>query len=179
MSRNADLHVMPARSPIHDIKEVKDAVGLSARIIRRRLMRLEELGLADYKRGKFTIKSEVVSQPHHVLRSIIPSLMSLKKARGFGRYYKPTDVNFVKKNLPDGSIITLDYKVHELTGFQTPLDLHVCVDDMEDISRFLNSNRFREGRKGNVVLLPKIGSFDNLIERAFLDWAVMLSARVV
>ncbi|MYL12010.1 MAG: hypothetical protein F4010_07725, partial [Cenarchaeum sp. SB0669_bin_11] len=72
VSRNADLHVMPARSPIHDIKEVKDAVGLSARIIRRRLMRLEELGLADYKRGKFTIKSEVVSQPHHVLRSIIP-----------------------------------------------------------------------------------------------------------
>lgn len=156
-------------SPIHDIKGVKDTVGLSDRTIRRKLMRLEELGLADYKRGKFTIKSEVVSQPHHVLRSIIPSLMSLKKARRFGRYYKPTDINFVKKNLPDGSIITLDYKVHELTGFQTPLDLHVYVDDMEDISKFLKSNRFREGRKGNVVLLPKIGSFDNLIERVFLD----------
>lgn len=156
-------------SPIHDIKNLKDTVGLSDRTIRRKLARLDELGLVDYKRGKFTIKSEIVSQPYPVLQSIIPSLMSLKKARRFGRYYKPTDVNFVRRHLSDGSIITLDHKAHELTGFQTPLDLYAYVDDVESVSKFLKSCGFREGRSGNVILLPKIGSFENPIERVFLD----------
>ena len=156
-------------SPIHDIKNIKDARDLSASTIRRRLARLDELGLADYKRGKFTIKSEVVSQPYLVLQSIIPSLMSLKKARRFGKYYKPTDVNFMRRHLPSNSIITLDHKAHELTEFQTPLDLHAYVDDVEEVARFLKSCGFREGKRGNIVLLPKIGSFENLIERVFLD----------
>ena len=159
---------LPA-SPIYDLKGLKDTVGLSDRTIRRRLIRLAELGLADYHRGKFTIKREVVSQPYLVLQSIVPSLVSLKKARRFGRHYKPTDINFMKKHLPNGSIITLDHKANELTGFQTPLGLHVYVDNVEDVSRFLKSHKFREGERGNVVLLPKIGSFDNLIERVFLD----------
>ncbi len=156
-------------SPVYDLKSLKDASGLSARTIRRRLIRLEELGLADCNRGTFTIKREVVSQPYLVLQSIVSSLMSLKKARRFGRHYKPTDVNFMKKHLPNGSIITLDHRAHELTRFQTPLDLHVYVDNVEDVSKLLKSHGFREGKRGSVVLLPKIGSFENLIERVFLD----------
>lgn len=155
--------------PIYNLKNLENVVNLSARTIKRRLVRLEELGLADYKRGKFTIKREVASQPYIVLQNIFPSLMALKKARRFGRHYKPTDVNFMKKHLPRGSTITLDHKAHELTKFQTPLDLYVYVNDMEKTSKFLKSYGFREGKRGSVVLLPKIGSFEDPIERVFLD----------
>lgn len=92
-----------------------------------------------------------------------------QKARRFGRHYKPTDVNFMKKHLPKGSIITLDHKAHELTKFQTPLSLYVYVDDVENASQLLKNHGFREGKRGNIVLLPKIGSFENPIERVFLD----------
>ena len=156
-------------SPIYSIKNLENVVSVSARTVKRRLVHLEELGLADYNRGKFTIKREVISQPYIVLQNICPSLMALKKARRFGRYYKSTDVNFMKKHLPKGSIVTLDHKAHELTKFQTPLNFHVYVDDVEKVSAFLKIHRFREGERGNVVLLPKIGSFENPTERVFLD----------
>ena len=156
-------------SPIYDLKNLGNTVNVSSKTIKRRLVHLEELGLANYNRGKFTIKREVISQPYTVLQNIIPSLMSLKKARRFGKYYKSTDVNFMKKHLPKGSIITLDYKAHELTKFQIPLDLYVYVDNVEKTSKLLKSHGFREGKRGNIVLLPKIGSFENLIERVFLD----------
>ena len=156
-------------SPIYNVKNLEKTVSVSAKTIKRRLHHLEELGLANYNRGKFTIKSEVISQPYIVLQKIIPSLMSLKKARRFGRYYKTTDVNFMKKHLPKGSIITLDHKAYELTKFQTPLDLYIYVDNVEKVSNLLKSHKFREGKRGNVVLLPKIGSFEDPIERVFLD----------
>ncbi len=155
--------------PIYNLKDLENIVSVSARTIKRRLVRLEELGLADYNRGKFTVKREVISQPYMVLQTIIPSLTALKKARRFGRHYKSTDVNFMKKHLPKNSIITLDHRAHELTKFQTPLNLYVYVNDVEKISRFLKKHGFREGKRGNVVLLPKIGSFENPIERVFLD----------
>ncbi|KFM18961.1 hypothetical protein AAA799P11_00808 [Marine Group I thaumarchaeote SCGC AAA799-P11] len=75
----------------------------------------------------------------------------------------------MKKHLPKGSIITLDHKAHELTKYQTPLDLYVYVDDVEKVSKLLKNHGFREGKRGNVVLLPKVGSFENQIERVFLD----------
>ena len=156
-------------SPIYNLKNLENVVSLSAKTIKRRLVHLEELGLADYNRGKFTIKREVISQPYIVLQNIIPSLIALKKARRFGRHYKPTDVNFMKRHLPKDSIITLDHKAHELTKFQTPLNLYVYVDDVKKVSALLKSHGFREGKRGNVVLLPKIGSFENLTERVFLD----------
>ncbi len=156
-------------SPVYDLNDMKGATGLSESTIRKRMARLEELGLADYKRGKATIKREVVSQPYVVLQRIIHSLLSLKKARRFGRHYAPTDVNFAKKHLPSDSIITLDHGAYALTGFQTPLVLHAYVDSVEDVSGLLKRHGFREGKKGRVVLLPKIGSFENLIERVFLD----------
>ena len=156
-------------SPIYDLKNLGDTLSVSAKTIKRRLVCLEELGLADYNRGKFTIKREVISQPYIVLQNIIPSLIALKKARRFGRHYKPTDVNFMKKHLPKGSIITLDHKAYELTKFQIPLSLYVYVDDVKNASQLLKNHGFREGKRGNIVLLPKIGSFENPIERVFLD----------
>ncbi len=156
-------------SPIYNLNNLKGTTHLSTRTIKRRITSLVELGLADYNRGKFTIKREVISQPYVVLQNIIPSLLSLKRARRFGRYYTSTDVNFMKKHLPKGSIITLDHKAHELTKFQTPLDLYVYVNDVEKISKFLKTCGFREGKRGNIIILPKIGSFENLTERVFLD----------
>ncbi len=157
-------------SPVYNIKNLaNNVVRLSARTIKRRINSLEELGLAYCNRGVFTIKREVISQPYTVLQDLIPSLIALKRARRFGKYYKPTDVNFMRKNLPPHSIITLDYRSHELTQFQTPLNLYVYVDDIEDTSKFLKGHGFREGKRGNVILLPKIGYFENQIERVFLD----------
>ena len=127
-------------SPIYNIKNLEKIVNLSAKTIKRKVVHLEEIGLADYSRGKFTIKKEVISQPYTVLQNIFPSLMALKKARRFGRHYKTT-----------------------------PLDLHVYVNDVKKVSKFLKSCGFREGKRGKVVLLPKIGSFEDPIERIFLD----------
>ncbi|KEQ56392.1 hypothetical protein SCCGRSA3_01043 [Marine Group I thaumarchaeote SCGC RSA3] len=156
-------------SPVYDVKHLENIVHLSTKTIKRKIDLLKELGLVDYNRGKFTIKREVISQPYIVLKTIFPSLIALKKARRFGKYYKSTDVNFMKKHLPKGSIITLDHKAHELTKYQTPLDLYVYVDDVEKVSKLLKNHGFREGKRGNVVLLPKVGSFENQIERVFLD----------
>ena len=75
----------------------------------------------------------------------------------------------MKRHLPKGSVITLDHKAHELTKFQTPLSLHVYVDNVENVSKLLKRHRFREGKRGSVILLPKIGYFENPVERAFLD----------
>ena len=156
-------------SPIYDLNNLDDTIHLSTRTIKRRITSLMELGLADYNRGKFTIKREVISQPYTVLQNIVPSLLSLKRARRFGRYYTSTDVNFMKKHLPKGSVITLDHKAYELTKFQTPLNLYVYVNDVEKTSKSLKTCGFREGKRGHVIILPKIGSFENLIERVFLD----------
>lgn len=156
-------------SPIYDLKNLENIIRLSTRTIKRRIVCLEELGLANYSRGKFTIKHEVISQPYVVLRSILPSLIALKKARRFGKHYKSTDVNFMKKHLPKNSIITLDHKAYELTKFQTPLNLYVYVDNVEKVSKLLKNHGFREGKRGSVILLPKIGSFENHLERVFLD----------
>ena len=156
-------------SPIYDLNDIKDTAGVSTKTVRRRIMRLKELGLADYYRGKFTVKREVISQPYLVLQSLVDSLLSLKKARRFGRHYGPADINFARKHIPDDSIITLDYRAYELTGFQMPLDLYVYVDDVEDVAKTLKGHRFREGQRGNVVLLPKIGINGGSTERVFLD----------
>lgn len=156
-------------SPIYNLYNLESTIHLSTKTIKRRIVQLESLGLADYNRGKFTIKREVISQPYIVLQNIIPSLIALKRARRFGRYYKSTDINFMKKHLPKGSIITLDHKAHELTKYQTPLNLYVYVDNVEKTSKLLKTHGFREGKRGNIILLPKIGSFKNQIERVFLD----------
>jgi len=153
--------------PVYKVKDVGGYVH--ERTVRRRIKKLAEIGLAQYNRGKFTIKREVVAQPIIVLEKLIPSLIALTQARRFGKSYRQYDVNFMMKNLPKNSTITLDYSAHKMTKFQSAHDLYIYVDDVEKTAQFLKQNNFREGTKGNIVLLPKIGSFENPTERVFLD----------
>lgn len=155
--------------PVHVLNDLSDKMGMSVRTVRRRIKKLEELGLAKYDRGIFSVKYEVVSQPKSALNMLYSSFIALKKARRFGKFYRETDVNFVKKNLPKNSLVTLDYKAYELTRYQTPLYFYVYVDNIEKFSLFFKKNGFKEGRNGKIILLPKIGSFADETRRVFLD----------
>ena len=158
---------LPPR-PVYDLNNLK-TIDESTKTAHRRIKSLLPLGLATYNRGKFSIKKEVVSQPVNVLKKLIPSLISLKQARRFGRSYNNADINFVLNGMPESAIVTLDYQAWNMTEFQFPHDLFVYVDDIEKGTTFLKENNFSEGEKGHVVLLPKMGSFDNKVERVFLD----------
>jgi len=158
---------LPPR-PVYTLNNLK-TVDESTKTAHRRIKSLLPLGLATYNRGKFSIKKEVISQPVNVLKKLIPSLMSLKQARRFGRSYNNADINFVLNSMPESAMVTLDYKAWNMSKFQIPRDLFVYVDDIKKGSTFLKENNFSEGEKGHVVLLPKIGSFDNKVERVFLD----------
>lgn len=157
---------LPSR-PIYRVKDVVKEVH--ERTIRRKIKKLTEIGLAQYNRGQFSIKKEVVSQPINVLEKLMPSLTALVQARKFGKSYRQSDINFMMKNLPKNSIITLDYSAYKMTKFQSAQDLYVYVDDIEKTTQFLKINNFREGKKGSIIILPKIGSFENTKERIFLD----------
>ena len=134
-----------------------------------RLRTLEQIGLAKLNRDVFQIQSNVVSQPRPIIKKIIDSLMSFKNARRFGRSYNEYDINFAKKYLPGKFLTTLDYATWELTKYQTPSEFFVYVEDVEKSANFLLENDFNEGKNGNVILLPKLGNFDNPIERIYLD----------
>lgn len=152
---------------IHFIKTVSSE-KVSTSTIYRHLHVLESIGLAKLQRGKFEIKTGVISQPLHILKKLLPSLIALKKARRFGRSYSDSDIKFAMDKIQD-KLITLDYKAWELTEFQTPEDLFIYVDDVDQTSAYLKENGFSEGRRGHIVLLPKIGNFENVIERVYLD----------
>ena len=154
-------------SPVYKVKDV--AKYVHERTVRRRIKKLTEIGLAQYNRGQFTIKNEVVAQPISVLEKLVPSFTAFMQARRFGKSYRLSDINFMIKNLPKSAIITLDYSAHKMTNFQSTQDLYVYIDDVEKTVQFLKNNNFREGTKGSIVILPKIGSFENLTERIFLD----------
>ena len=96
-------------------------------------------------------------------------MIALKNARRFGKYYNESDVNFAKKHLPGKFLTTLDYATAEVTNSQTHSEFFVYVDDVERAANYLIKNDFSEGKNGNVILLPKVGSFDNIIERIYLD----------
>lgn len=153
--------------PVYTIEDAILVAG-SAKTAYRRLNDLKALGLAKYRRGRFILKSSVVSQPANVIEKLLPSLAALSKARRFGRNYNDSDIRFAMKNIAD-KFVTLDYKAYEITKFQTPLDLYLYVQDVDKVARFLKEKGFREGRNGRVILLPKMGDFTNEIERVYLD----------
>lgn len=93
--------------------------------------------MAQYNRGKFTIKREVIAQPIIVLEKLIPSFIALTQARRFGKSYRQSDINFMMKNLPENSTITLDYPAYKMTKFQSAHDLYVYVDNIEKTAQFL------------------------------------------
>ncbi len=134
-----------------------------------RLRVLEQIGLAKFNRDVFEIKSNVVTQPYSIRKKLFGSLIALKNARRFGKYYNEYDVNFAKKYLPSKFLTTLDYATWEFTKYQTPSEFFVYVDNVEESANYLIENGFNEGKNGNVILLPKVGNFDNIIERIYLD----------
>ena len=133
----------------------------------RRLNALKSLGIAKSNRGHFILNTSVLSQPH-LLKQLLTSLEAFGKGRRFGRYYNDSDIKFARDNIPNG-LITLDYKAWELTEFQYPMDLYIYVDDVEGIANYLRDNHFKEGKKGHVILLPKVGDFTNKLQRVYLD----------
>lgn len=159
---------LPPR-PIYSIKQHGVEVAGSEKTAYRRIKSLTQLGLANYSRGKFEIKKEVVAQPLNVIKRLLPSLFALKQARRFGRSYNNADINFVLKHKPESSFVTLDFKAWALTRFQFPNDLYVYVNDLKGSISFLKENKFSEGSRGHVVLLPKQVSIENEIEQVYLD----------
>lgn len=152
----------------YSVKEDAASVAGSIQTAYRRLNALEQLGLATVYRGQFQI-NRAARQPLHFLEKLIPSLLSLKNARRFGRKYHISDINFLKNNLPKGAFITLDYRAWELTGYQYPKDLYIYVDDIEKTSGFLKINGFSEGTKGRAILLQKQPDSKDSIEQVYLD----------
>lgn len=154
---------------VYNVKQHGAEIAGSEKTAYRRINSLVPLGLATISRGQFSIKKEVISQPINVIKKMFPSLLALKQARRFGRSYNNADINFAFDHRPDSSITTLDYPAWSLTKFQFPNDLCLYVDDVESCAQFLKDNDFREGNNGHIVLLPKIGSFENDVERLYLD----------
>ena len=133
---------------------------------------LREYGLVLGNNDAFMVYRDVINQPFSVFRLLLPSLLAIRRARWFGRNYDETDIEFVRKNMPPGSMITLDYRAAEFTGYQTPRVLYVYLDSVDQFAGMLMSNGFLEGKRDPsmlVALLPKIGSFENETERVFFD----------
>lgn len=154
---------------VYSIKNDAKPIAGSVPTVYNRLHVLQALGLAKFNRDVFEIKPNVVTQPPSVQKKIFPSLIALKNARRFGKYYNESDINFAKKNLPGKILTTLDYAVWELTRFQSPLDFITYVDDVNESADYLTNKGFNEGKNGNVILLPKTGDYENTIDRIYLD----------
>ncbi len=155
--------------PVYDIKE--DAVPLAGSQFTayRRLHLLESYHLAKLGRNQFEIKTDVVSQPLSIIKKLLPSLIALKNAKRFGKYYTESDVTFARKNIPGQVLTTLDYAAWDATKYQIPSNFYVYVNDLDTASKFLKKNRFSEGNNGRVVLLPLVGDYTNKLERVYLD----------
>lgn len=153
--------------PVYTTKEAISIAG-SKDTAYRRLEILKSLGIVKYTRGYFTINTTLVSQPANIVQKLLPSLEALSRARRFGKYYNELDINFAKKNVHH-RLITLDYKAWELTKFQYPSDFYVYVEDVEKTAHYLKQNKFSEGQKGRIVILPVTGEFNNEIQRVYFD----------
>ena len=155
-------------SLIHSTRELAATVG-SISTAQRYVKLLENLGFITLLgRGRFAVRSSLF-QPYSLWPFLVPSLQSLKKARYFGRSYNESDVHFAKRKFQD-AISTLDYRAYELTGLQTPEKLFLYVDDQDSIANILKGEKFREGPRGKIAILPRIGDFfDNEIQRVHLD----------
>ncbi len=155
--------------PVYKIREDAIPKAGSQFTAYHRLHLLESLNLATLGRNQFEIKTDVVLQPLHIIKKLLPSLVALKNAKRFGKYYTESDINFAKKNLPGQMLTTLDYAAWDLTKYQMPSVLHVYVNNLENSTKFLKENGFNDGNNGHVVLLPIIGNFENETERVYLD----------
>ena len=166
------IRILPHRT-IYRIDDIVKLTNRDMKTVNENLDILEQYWLIFSRtENTFMMYHDVISQTNQVFQKLMPSLLSFKNSRWFSRNEDQTDVDFVMKNIPPNSLITLDYKAAELTGYQYPCQLYVYIDDMEYFTSILQHNGFVEQHKNiksRVILLPKIGSFGNYIERVFLD----------
>lgn len=155
--------------PVYRIKEDAIPIAGSQFTAYHRLHLLESFNLAKLGRNQFEIKTDVVSQPLHVLKKLLPSLIALKRAKRFGKHYAESDITFARKSIPSQILTTLDYAAWDITKYQTPSNFYAYVNDLDASSKFLKESGFSEGSNGRVVLLQPVGDFDNKIERIYLD----------
>lgn len=152
----------------YSVKNDGVPIAGSEKTVYRRLNVLESVGLANFRDGRFQI-NRASHQPQFLFQKLLPSLVALKNARRFGKLYNSSDVNLSHQILGEKFFVTLDFAAWELTRYQTPLDLYLYVDDIETTVKLLKKNNFSEGKKGHVILLPKIGNFSNKMERVYFD----------
>ena len=157
------------RSMIHRMRDMPSVAGVSEATARRRVDGLAGMGLARRRNGTFTLRHDVVRHPIEVIRAMRPSLLALGRARRFSRRKNNSDVAFARRRLPPGSFVTLDYPLARLTGYQSAWWYHACVEDPDAFGSLLEESGFREDRTGRVVVMPKIGSFDDENVRLLLD----------
>ncbi len=152
--------------PVYKVQDIASIAGSLATAYRK-LWELEEMGIVERARRGYFMLKECVMQPISIIERLVPSLRALKESRVFGKYYSETDARIAMKLL-DG-FVTLDYKAYELTGLQTPATLYLYVNSVDSAVKILKENRFSEGTKGRVVILPRYGDFTNIIQRVYLD----------
>lgn len=128
---------------------------------------LERIGFVERKGGGYFALRDSLFQPFHIWPHLVPSLQALSQARYFGKTYKKGDIKVASELLK--GMVTLDYRAYELTRLQAPGRLYVYVDDLDLAAKRLMDAGFSEGEKGKVAILPSVGSFDNEIERVYLD----------
>lgn len=152
--------------PAYHSNELFELAGSKATAYRI-IDRLLELGWAErLNRGYFAVRSSIF-QPYWIWPHLVPSLQSLKQARYFGRAYGESDVVYAQRMIP--GVLTLDYRAYDLTQFQTPHTCYLYVDDVNHTARLLRENHFSEGKAGRVAIMPRSGSFDDEIQRVYLD----------
>lgn len=153
---------------LYSVKEDAVPIAGSKETAYRRLSALRNLRIVDFKNGHFSVNHSIARQQYRFVEKLVPSLYALKNARRFGRFYNESDIRFVKKNLPEDSIMTLDFKAWELTKFQEPADLYAYTN-VEKFASFLKESGFSEGTRGHIVLLSNPDPIENHIERVYYD----------
>ncbi len=152
--------------PVYHIDDLRDVAG-SRSAAYRILSELREAGFATQaKKGYFTLRSSLF-QPYSLWPYLLSPLEALSHARHFGRSYNENDVR-VARSLLNGAV-TLDYRAYELTSLQEPHTLYVYVSELDEAVSILRAEGFSEGRRGRVALLPRLGDFENELQRLYLD----------
>ncbi len=152
--------------PIYHINDLQQSTGSRATAYRV-LDELRELGFATpIKEGYFTLRTSLF-QPYYLWPYLLPSLKALKQARYFGRSYNENDARLARKIL--NGKVTLDYRAYELTRLQEPHTLFLYEEDPDSAAATLKERRFWEGRRGRVAIIPHVGSFENELQRVYLD----------
>lgn len=148
---------------INDLSKITESRATAYRILRE----LRDVGFAEQvKEGYFTIRSSLF-QPFNLWLDLLPSLQALKRARFFGLSYNENDVRLARQILK--GVETLDYRAYELTQLQVPRLLSIYVDDANQAAKILSKHRFWEGTRGRVAIMPRVGAFENEIQRVYLD----------